>query len=250
MSDFFIGDLSQYPVITPSGADTVPVIDRSGTPHLRQALVSSLGAFDIDQAGNFDSLFGPDLGYDEEFLLTTTSLPSGYSWQDQNSASYAEANGRGVISAPSAGTGISGLVTPLTGLPGTFTAYARVSYLGDGTNYGGPTIGLRRGTTTAVQGLVYTNGFQGFFSNSGAFSGSYYGPVGGTVFSQPRPLIGLVYHSATSADFIWSVDGVNWFLLSNWNPTTQLGGAPTDFMFGATRGSGVSRSCFEWIRFR
>lgn len=99
-----------------------------------------------------DSRVGPDnlpnpSAYDYEFNAETSSLPSGWSWANQGTASYLEGSGSGAITFPvSSGFAVRGLARVVPS-ESTWTATAKMIFEGAQANNAGIHLGLRDSAT-------------------------------------------------------------------------------------------------------
>lgn len=90
-----------------------------------------------DSPAAFTAVYGADLGYDYEFDATSTSLPSGWSWVNQGSATYSESFGAGVIShpGPAGATDDNKAIVRSLPTPTSWAATAKVRVVSKDTNF-------------------------------------------------------------------------------------------------------------------
>lgn len=232
------------------------VADSTQTTGLKYAAVRGPS---IDNLDDFNAIFGSTYtGHDQEFDATnSTSLPSGWTWQNQGTSTYRERFGAGVV-IPSTTTGQwRSIVQSLSGAPSTWDLYCKIN------------VGIN---TTAAQnewGILLTDGtihrvFERVLGNAGSVN---YGRIAnwptassfGSVASAVDVNTGAVPHyfrvrknSATSFDFYLSTDGRAWILVvAGYNPSTAGAITPTHIGLTITCATGfsVEMSC-EWWRLR
>lgn len=157
---------------------------------------------------------------DQEFGATSSSLPTGWSWVNQGSATYTEALGAGKIRHPGGGSQDHKAVVRSVPAGSSWTATAKIS-------------GYVRTATASHYGMYLRE------SSSGKLVAVRYEPSGNPILNvarwdntagtngaiiqgTPALFLGLAYfrikkNSATSWDFQVSADGVGWtdVLLAN-----------------------------------
>lgn len=225
-----------------------PIVSASG-------IGAAVGARIDDPA---DTLWSGGLGYDVEFATDDNSgtLPTGWSWFNQGTATYVQQFGAGILSHPGVGSGddLKGIGRNLSGWPSTWTATAKVI----GSGFGAPvaTYGLfLRETAT---GKIVLIGQQGGSGNEQAVvtrwnsSTSFNSSATAASALSSMNYFRIRKNSATSYDFYASADGVGWgpILLAN-NVTTFLAGTIDQIGVIAHRqsGAGLAVAC-HWFRVR
>lgn len=191
-----------------------------------------------------------------EFDADTTSLPSGWSWLNQGSATYKEKYGLGGVACVGAASYNSRGLYRAEPSASTYTAAFKLRYtlLGVG---GSPSancgIFLRHsGSGKLVQYGVFSSGNTGIETANSATS---YSGNTGLVPTQFQPwaemYLRIVKASATSYSFGLSADGIAWDDTSTaYNPQTFFGGAVTDigFYFNSTATTRTAGISCEWLR--
>lgn len=212
------GSVSTVAGVSPTAGD-VPAAD------LATALADEAGftgAFQpvlnrpVDIAA-FNAIYGTGItSYDVEFnTADTTSLPSGWSWVNQETASYRERFGAGTLTVPSAALEIRGIVRALPSeSTWTATMWATGSQIGNAASdaelFGlilrdsatGKNAMLRRASTS---GVITTKSANDNFGTAANFSAAR--------FTYANGLLGfrVKRNSATSYDFQFSADGgISW----------------------------------------
>lgn len=211
----------------------------------------------VDDLTAFNAAYGTGItSYDQEFSAVGSSLPSGWSWFNQGSATYAEQLGAGIVTFP-AGTGNNwrGVVR---GLPSesTWTAYGRIS-------------GTVVGATESYVGVILTDGTKiielALYSATGAL---YSGANGHTFMDRwtnattySAAITNIIIHgtprywrvrrnSASSYDFAVSEDGVTWaavqsaYDVSAFMTPTHIG------MGGNIKTNRADQTAIHWFRVR
>ena len=207
----------------------------------------------IDDPTQFNAVYGPDLGYDQEFNATTSSLPSGYSWVNQGSGTYNEMFGGGALGHPgSASFDIKMIVRALPA--STWTATFKTTFTSPNvaaTSQAGPVLRESGSGKLMIMGLHSDSGKESAvvnqWTNPTTFSSTPYGIV-----DHMGPLIywRIRRNGATSWDFEGSCDGIGWFaFLTAYDVSTFL--TPDQIGWGvfkgeATAGYGVC----HWFRVR
>jgi len=210
----------------------------------------------IDNIDDFNTMFGTAYtGHDYEFNAVSSSPPSGWAWVNQGSATYTERFGGGVINYP-AGASINWrmLMQSVTGLPSTWTAYAKLN--GMGTFSADCFFGLTLYDGTKVidfSRYVSTPGTRYYVSqwtNVNTYSSSPLSAVQRGPMFEDNIYIRITKNSATSYDFAVSSDGVGWItLLAAYNVSAYM--TPTHLGFGTSNtGSMDSVATCHWFRVR
>lgn len=219
----------------------------------------------MDNREYFNEVHGPDEGYDEEFDATnSTSLPSGWAWVNQGTATYIEHFGYGRIDWEGGGGDQNWHIVKQALDEPTFTVYAHVWYQRNGSgsssdSYGPALIFRDSGTQEFVPWVVSWVGSGGSAGQSQLYVSKYTNPTtyGGSTFSGPhhtwpRAVVHWYYrvrkNSASDWDFAYSADGGCWFEfatgidVSSWCDPDEVG--------FAVSGAPSCHMGFEWIRVR
>lgn len=216
------------------------------------------GTYGPDAVDAWVDAFGAASAFDCEFDRTgnPTTLPTGWVFQNQNSATYKEQLGRGVVTIPSGANSVADVtcvVQPVSSA-GAYVATGKAknkSYIG--------------AIPSISAGLVLTDGtkaFGIFWNTNPLVLVSYWADMAGTYSTNPGTAAvteaeaGIEYwqiekHSASSYDFRFGYNGSQWF--------TPTGGAgidvgalftPTHFGFLLRQSSGVQTFPLDWFRVR
>lgn len=168
---------------------------------------------DLDRPG----AWGTGLGFDYEFDATTSSLPSGWAWVNQSTATYAEANGAGVIHLPNgASTSYRGITRSLSGAPATYDAYLKTFMAAREINFRGTALVLRESSSgkLVVFALAHVNAQLQTacdkYTNPTTYAGTSFG-VNLNMGGEPKYLR-IRKNSTSSYDFMVSPDGRAWFI--------------------------------------
>lgn len=191
-----------------------------------------------------------NLGDDYEFNATTSTLPSGWSWINQGSATYNEANGLGVIGLPSsADSDFHGITRTLPTPP--FTATVKIlasSYQSNNANsinvHG---IGLTDGTK--ILALLNGGGAQvlQYYTSPTAWSAN---EVGYGYAEDRAYYLQMDYHSSSNVDFNLSADGFNFIpVASGYNASSLL--TPSGLVLGSVLfSSSIGAMAMQFFRVR
>lgn len=161
-----------------------------------------------------DTLWGTDLGYDAEFDTDTSSLPSGWAWLNQGTATYQQAFGAALL----ADTGTSQLRGIEQNIPAgsSWVAVTKILLPPKPANFRNAGIYIRDGATGKLTwySIGHTSGVTmgvsvqiDNWTNSTTYSAS--------ALAGSAPVHNLAYlavrkNSATSWDFLGSADGLSW----------------------------------------
>lgn len=226
----------------------------SGVSHSSgDKVVLSMTVADFDRSVDSpgDSGWASALSYDVEFDTDGSSLPAGWSWVNQGSATWAQAFGAGVLTHPgNASDDVKAIVRALP-TESTWTATAKIGIgTPDTTGY---VVGMCLRDSASgklfVLGTRHTRTFAGFhFASPTSFTSTQFTTINiGDMFRYVR----IRRNSATSWDLQGSPDGVAWLrAASAVNVTTTLG-TPDQiglvvYRIGATETVGS----FHWFRVR
>lgn len=222
-----------------TGTELVPVVQSSTT---KQTTAQDIA--DLAQSGS--SVVTPDTppgspnAADYEFLATTTSLPSGWSWVNQGSATYDERLGFGALDLPAGGGDESRHIVQTIPAAGSFTLIVKFTHLSPGSGlFQSRHIVLRDSATDKQMrfSLIISGSPEAvvdYYSNNTTFSARRGAAVvlQGDSISPGIPYVKVVKSSASS--WAWSVsqDGVGWLPVhSAINVSTDL--TPNQIGFGA-----------------
>ena len=199
-----------------------------------------------------DTLWAGATTYDEEFTADTLSLPSGWSWVNQGSATYDQKFGCGIIDHPGVGSGddIKLLVRSLPA-GASWTATAKVTASGTGA----PILSFGLALRESATGKFVTLGMQNNGANSSKWNSptSYNSAVTGNLVSIiPVTYFRIIKNNTTSWDLQLSADGIAWWKLASANNlTTFLTGTIDQIGFFAHRQSGAEfATALHWFRVR
>jgi hypothetical protein len=243
-SDF---DASTQSAITAAGTAVQSVNGESGT-------AVTLDPSDINLSAYSTGIDDPNLwstasAYDYEFNATTTSLPSGWSWMNQGSATYDEVYGGGVLYHPGAGTYNIKLLMQEVPPDASWTLTAKITFTAIDINYIMPGLVLYDSSSTASALLTCRHGQMvslSLWSNPSTFAS---GVVNITPLVAPQ-YFRITKASSTEYTFEVSADGIGWYtVIENYNITWLVD--PTHFGFGVMRSvaSPVAVTC-HWFRVR
>lgn len=203
----------------------------------------------IDDSASFDAALGADLGYDVEFNGNGTTLPTGWSWFNQGTASFRERFGVGSLVIPNSGAHYRIIDRPIPS-ESTWTLYARMTSTVNNADSNGYGLTLRESST----GKVIT-WHQDMGSNLRIVSWSAVDPTSGAgvpfgIGEDNKRYRGFAIrrNSATSYDFGWFMDSEVRWLSTALNP-----GWTVDRIGFGGQADGVSTdahiSC-RWFRVR
>ena len=197
--------------------------------------------------------WGGDLGYDQEFTRPgrPTTLPSGWSWVNQGTATFVERNATGALTTPvgGSGTNVRGIVRAIPS-ESAWTATFGLRLGIDTGNYSNGGIMLRDSAGGKIVSLQYT---QAALVEYDIFASatSYTSTATNDGVRQPPRFMRVKKNSATSWDFGFSLDGITWrTIVSARNVATDLGAAPTHIGFFADGGAQWATVCCDFFRVR
>lgn len=155
-----------------------------------------------------DALPASPTAYDYEFGAEGTSVPSGWSWMNQGTATYQEANGTGYVLHDGGGSNLRGIVQPIPG-DSTFEFRAKFRFVSLWNfNYLFCGFFLHDNAGSKVAGAGYDNRGTSwaYWSDFTTFGGSENGDkrllmLGDTLY------MSLKKNSATSWDIAYSTNG-------------------------------------------
>jgi hypothetical protein len=200
--------------------------------------------------------WGTDLGYDQEWD-SGSAVPTGWAWVNQGTATATRTFGRCLIEEPTAASG-NQLRIIERAIPSESTFEATVKMRGRiwpaASSYG-HFLTLR----DSVSGKVVTWGMHGAGSSTWGITRFDYSAawsptvnLSTTTDAALAPKFWQIRkNSATSWDFLLSLDGVVWdtFQAAH-NVQTFLGTAPTHIGFGLMRNNQVTAMAVDWFRVR
>lgn len=214
----------------------------------------SLSRQHVDDPASWEPANSYDYEFDSHAIGGTSTLPPGWLWVNQGTATYNEQYGAGVINLLAQGSTYDWkmLVQPVTG--STWTATCKLFGAGYTTSY--PAVMILRDSSTGkfLQFMMYTDSNNTFYlsdwTNPTTYSGvrvqtsNIYGGVSGVL-----RYLRVKKNSSTSYDFSVSPDGRCWVQLATANnPTAFL--AIDQIGFGSSAfTSPISVGC-EWFRVR
>lgn len=217
-------------------------------------LYAPVAAAGIDSLATFNAFYGSSpTTYDYEFSGSGSTLPSGWAWTNQGTASYSERGtlGTGVLTVPSSSLNLR-VITRSLPSESTWTAIAKLRMAKSATNYNGAGLVLRASGSGKI--LSYALG------NDAAVAGALWdSPTAFNAgFGTNQPIQhpdGVLYlrikrNSATSFDFAWSTDGIVWQqTISAYNPSGFLT-ADQIGVYAENRSSVDIEVGIDWFRVR
>jgi hypothetical protein len=200
--------------------------------------------------------WGVDLGYDEEFDTISTSPPSGWSWVNQEDATYHQQFGGGSIYAPAVSGNDARILVRDAPAESTWAWYSGLHLtLADGT---ASTNGLILRDATSGKLIVFGISES---SDLGVYLARYDSPTAWNASVTNKPLGGglsgrhyfrIVKNATDDYDFYWSADGIGWILISGaydvsaWLDTVDEIG----FMAESANTSWPTIATMNWTRVR
>lgn len=252
----FIGPAAQNPTVAAGGrsqANDLWLDDGTAPPAF---------GIGIDDPTIFASVFGAANADDQEFDTSgsgTSSLPSGWSWVNQGTATYTERGGAGVIAGPAAaGINWRGIVRNIPA-GSAWTATVKRKAITQTANEHAHGIVLREAATGKLLTFYWyeistdttVNGQRHYLVTWTSVTGGsavVVGPLYVRPVGQP-PYMRIVKNSATSFDFQVSYDGLAWTtIVAAHNPSAitydQIG------IMGYCSGTMAWQTAIEWYRVR
>lgn len=208
----------------------------------------------IDDLATFNALYGPSIGYDEEFDGSGTSLPSGYSWVNQGTSTFRQELGAGTV-VPQAASGDNArmITKSLSGAPSSWTAYGKFSMVCNGTSNNWCGFCLRQSSdgkfltwigfnTNAVESWRWSSVTSA--SSAQVTQQTIYGRGENTFYLRVKK------NSSTSWDFGVSGNGITWRTCATaQDPSSFL--TPDELAFGMNFSSNsYAEASVHWIRVR
>lgn len=218
--------------------------------------VPSAALYGIDNPLAFIDAFGAASAYDCEFDRTTnpTTRPTNWVMQNDNSTTYLEQNGVGILTSASGYNDVAKpvcMVQPVSAASSyTMIGKARTWYAA----------GQQVGVST---GLIITDGTKGVgicWNTNPLVLTSYWANIASTYTTTITSVAvtndqaNICYwkikkNSATSYDFSYSYDGTVWLVLTSaYDVSSVL--TPTHFGFMFRQGSGSQTMAMDWFRVR
>jgi hypothetical protein len=202
------------------------------------------------------SLWGTDLGYDYEFDANNTStLPTGWSWLNQGTATYLERFGGGAVSVTGAGSYNSrGLIR---GVPAgsSWAATFKIGYSFPGSGAASAEFGVMLRDSASSKLVQYSRFSSGYFglelANSPASFNSNASLVQTAWEPQGALYMRIVKSSSTSYAFGVSPDGCAWTdTITGYDPSGFL--TPTDigFFLNSSITTQTGSVACHWLRVR
>ena len=214
----------------------------------------------IDNLAEFNGVYGTGVtSFDQEFEAAagTTSLPSGWSWVNQGSITYAEQFGAGAMTIPTNGNTDTwrGAFQSLSGAASAWTAIAKVegagSQAGGAWHYG---LILRDSASGKLLPFNYWFGFKlelVRWTNPTTPEGGWYVAHGDAVAwpSMPAHYFMIKKNSSSSWDFKFSTDGITWFAVAS---AIDISGfiTPNQIGFGTNPANSACQVACHWFRLR
>lgn len=200
-------------------------------------------------------LWGTNLGYDEEFNDFSSSLPDGWSWQNQSTSTFSQSFGKGIIAAPAvSGTQWRGIVRPVP-TPSSYELVTKMSWTSRAGSEVAVGLGFQDSGTNLLTFYWYSlNGTNETYlvswtNYSGGGPSVKAGPVVTSPIGMPQYLR-IRKNSSTSYDFAYSHDGVMWYtLISGYNVSAVLTPVNVGFM-GYNSANYAWNMGLEWFRVR
>lgn len=253
MADAKVSGLSA--ITTTEGADLLVVVDVSDTSMAatgtnKKITAANAFGYSPDNPGAWVDAFGAVSAYDCEFARTTnpTGLPTNWVYQNQNSATYVEQLGKGIVSIASGFNSINQLtcvVQPVSAAS-AYTAVGKVTPTNDAAVTFTPGLVLTDGTKAIA---VWTTADLGIVSRWSNITSTYVDNIGSVTCPDEFGYYKIKKNSASSYDFFTSRDGTNWLtLLTGYDVGAYL--TPTHFGFMCRQPAGACTFCFDWFRVR
>lgn len=233
------------------------VSDPAGTPAEGYVELSQLGSGGGLVTVDDPALWGTDLGYDQEFdRNNVATLPTGWAWVNQGSATYLERFGGGCVTVPvrsgtydwkllvgSVPAGNWAATMKLSGISHRGgSAYPGVMVLRDSSSGKFLTLAPYPDTTPVVYVDLWTSA-----TAYGSSIGSH-----DVMSNQGRDAVQymrITKNSSTSYTFEVSTDGIAWIVVrSAYDPTATL--APDQIGFGAIADTIDGAVACHWVRLR
>lgn len=205
----------------------------------------------VDVPLSGDQAWGGDLGFDYEFEANSASLPSGWSWINQGSATYEEKFGAGKLTkAAEGGVHTRGIVRSLSGAASAWTATAKVSFPSLVGKVNAGFLVLRQASNQNIIGIRCFNGHDVDITKADDDDWT-----GATTVSGPDDFgtlpdyVRIVKNSSTNWDFLASHNGISWVsLLAAYDLSGHLTPDQIGFVQYAQDKSG--EFSFAWFRLR
>lgn len=204
----------------------------------------------IDDPVLFAEVFGPDLGYDQEFDRTAAAtLPAGWSWFNQGTATYRERFGAGIVTPPApASQQHRGIVRPIPVEP-AWTLTAKIT--ASGANFNFSWYGLLLTDGTKMVQLRVANDNSGTLSTYNDSAGAGGAGIASNQARDDSPYFRMSKASASSYAFEFSQDGLTWRTVhAGYNVGAFMTPTHVGFVTGATNGPGIVEVACHWLRVR
>lgn len=259
-------DFLADPAVLEAGTNITIVQDAPGDPVRISSSGGGGGAGpSVDVVSDYNDVFGSSFtSCDQEFDRTgsPTTLPSGWSWVNQGSASFVERFGAGLVRHPgAAGDDVKGAVVSLSGAPAAWRAVAKLGMAKRDTNYFDAGLMLRESAsgklvtfvhistgTAADSSVINVFGVSKYNSptsyNSGFGSRYRAASLGGPLYMAIEKV------SSSSWKFEVSPDGIAWFTIMSAIDVSSFI-TPDQVGFGASMvGSQPGDIACHWFRLR
>lgn len=245
-----------------AGATTGTIVrGKEGTTGVAHSVgdkvVNSALVADLSMGSRFDNpndaSWGADLGYDLEAETDTTSLPTGWAWLNQGTATYAQAFGAAFITDTGAST-VRGIEQNLPS-GSSWVAIAKMVMPAKSANFRNGGLYIRDGATGRLTlfSMGHTSGVTGGLSvqidnwtNATTYSAA---ALGGAAVIPNLTYLAVRKNSATSWDFLGSADGLSWANLDLARNITSFTATPSKIGFGWST-SDATRLSLHWFRVR
>lgn len=245
MTDSKLADLTA--ITTPADDDLLYVVhDPAGTPVDRKVRVADLRGASATGLSPDDIPASPD-AWDYEFEATSSSLPSGWSWVNQGTATYAEAKGAGLLTGTNDTGNLRAIVKSVPG-GSSWEVTMKLGIAISPNNYQNAGVVMRDSATGKLETF--------WLLNTGAIDVDYWSSPTTGVSNQAIESGTRIYprywrvrkNSATSYDFAYSDDGIAFRqFASAINITTNV--TPDQIGFGcSSNAGGVPSVACRWAR--
>lgn len=214
------------------------------------------GLYTVDLPQAYIDAFGAASIYDQEFSRTTpaTSLPTNWVYQNDNSNTYREENGVGLVSSASGYNDIAKpvcIVQPVSAAS-AYTAVAKARTLYAAGHQVGVSTGLIITDGTKGVGICWNTNPLVLTSYWTNIASTYDSTIASEVVTVDQANISywkVVKANANSYTFHYSYDGTVWLPLGT---AVDIGAlfTPTHFGFLFRQGSGLQRIGLDWFRVR
>ena len=217
------------------------------------------GAAGVDDLTTFNGIYGSALGYDQEFNATSSSLPSGWSWVNQGSSVYNEADGKAALIATQSGGSTSGnerhrMIVRSYPSESSWQCIVKVQALAATSAWSRWGLVLR----DSASGKYYHFGRAmedsneranvNYWSSLNTYGGSQ---PANTALTDKAPYQRITKYSSTDFDYALSMDGIVWHtVLPTHDPTGNVASFDEiGFLFSCNDSLDMTAS-IDWFRIR